>query len=243
MLTLDGRRIAILRIPSFDERDYLSTCLARWENRRRYLRSRCDGQCLFGFVKEIRNQLLADLAARVRQVEAERAEVLLLDITQNPRGLRLVRAGCRHLRCERSQPRHAHAVLAVTRSFTRVFFCSFAIALRTAARPQGRFARAEMARERYPRTRSRNSRMDAMASRDRPVHLDEVLGSRVSSRSEHAVQALARLVNHDARRTRIRTRIRSTLITSSPSGRRPGPSSSRRMSSRISVQRLRWTDC
>src|SRR5712692_6926994 len=86
MLTLDGRRIAILRIPSFDERDYLSTCLAGWKNRRRYLRSRCDGRCLFGFVKELRNQLLADLAGRVRQLEAERADVLLLDITHNHGG-------------------------------------------------------------------------------------------------------------------------------------------------------------
>jgi hypothetical protein len=83
MLTLDGRRIAILRIPSFDERDYLSTCLAGWKNRRRYLRSRCDGRCLYGFVKDMRNQLLADLAARVRQLEAERADVLLLDLTHN----------------------------------------------------------------------------------------------------------------------------------------------------------------
>ena len=83
----DGRLAAILRIGSFREEDYASTCSFAWERFRAGIRGECDAACQDRFLfSAVPNALLSALADRLEQLRHERIDLLVLDLRGNGGG-------------------------------------------------------------------------------------------------------------------------------------------------------------
>jgi len=86
-LVLDGRRLGILRIPSFDQHRYRSACIRAWDAYRERIDGECDEGCLDEFVYlRLPDRLLAELTATVDALEQSGMDVLVVDITHNGGG-------------------------------------------------------------------------------------------------------------------------------------------------------------
>lgn len=85
-LRVDGRKVGLLRIPSFDPRDYGNTCASEWERFRASLSTTCESACEEDFWSAMIERLLDDLGTRIRQMSDAGAELLIVDVTGNPGG-------------------------------------------------------------------------------------------------------------------------------------------------------------
>ena len=101
---LDGRTVGLLRIPSFDPRDYGKTCVSEWERFRRNLATTCESKCEGEFWDAMADRLLDDLGARIRQMKEAGAEILAVDVTENRGGFRRLYHGAATLLAGRELP-------------------------------------------------------------------------------------------------------------------------------------------
>ncbi|MDC0713887.1 S41 family peptidase [Stigmatella sp. ncwal1] len=82
-----GKRWGVVRIPLFSGEAYPATCAAAWDAWRQGKEGLCEGECRWDFEEEaIAPRLLADLAARVRQLQAAQVEGMVLDLMGNGGG-------------------------------------------------------------------------------------------------------------------------------------------------------------
>jgi len=86
-LDLGGRRIGVVRLPSFEARHHPAACAAAWEALRARLRGPCDEACQEEFAgTALEDAVLAALAARVRELREAGATALVVDVTGNGGG-------------------------------------------------------------------------------------------------------------------------------------------------------------
>lgn len=82
-----GKRWGLLRIHSFDERAMLSVCTRAWPSFAEGLKGSCDEDCRdeFGYVT-VPDRILAELTARIEQLQRAPIDALLVDLTGNGGG-------------------------------------------------------------------------------------------------------------------------------------------------------------
>ncbi|ADO69923.1 hypothetical protein [Stigmatella aurantiaca] len=82
-----GKRWGGGRIPLFSGEAYPTTCAAAWDAWRQGKEGFCEGECRWRFEEEaVAPRLLADLPARVRQLQAAQVEGMVLDLMGNGGG-------------------------------------------------------------------------------------------------------------------------------------------------------------
>jgi hypothetical protein len=82
-----GRRWGVVRIPLFSAEAYPAACAEAWDAWRQGKVGLCEGECRWKFEEEaVAPRLLADLAARVRQLQAAQVEGMVLDLMGNGGG-------------------------------------------------------------------------------------------------------------------------------------------------------------
>ncbi|SEM42475.1 Peptidase family S41 [Stigmatella aurantiaca] len=82
-----GKRWGVVRIPLFSAEAYPAACAEAWDAWRQGKEGLCEGECRWDFEEEaIAPRLLADLAARVRQLQAAQVEGVVLDLMGNGGG-------------------------------------------------------------------------------------------------------------------------------------------------------------
>jgi hypothetical protein len=87
LLEVDGRRVGLVRIPSFEARHYPAACARAWDRVRPTLSGPCEGECAERLAwTGLEDAVLAGLAARVREVAAAGATALVVDVTGNGGG-------------------------------------------------------------------------------------------------------------------------------------------------------------
>ena len=86
VLTLDGRRVGIVRVASFDDDSYRRTCRDEWSKLRLTLDTTCERECRSRVKKAVRNRLILHFESRIRQLHAAGVELVVLDLTENPGG-------------------------------------------------------------------------------------------------------------------------------------------------------------
>jgi len=87
ILEVDGHRVGVLRIPSFEATQSPAACARAWERLRPTLSGPCEGECAERFTwTGLEDAVLAGLAARVREVAAAGATALVVDVTANGGG-------------------------------------------------------------------------------------------------------------------------------------------------------------
>jgi Peptidase family S41 len=85
--TDDGRRIAVLRIPLFDERGYAAACEAVWPSLAEALGARsCEAACEHQLRRHVRARLTRDIADLLRSAADRGATALVLDLAGNGGG-------------------------------------------------------------------------------------------------------------------------------------------------------------
>lgn len=83
----DGRRLGVLRIPTFDDDKYPAACARAWERYRATLQKECDADCQTDFLyKQIAAELLTDMRDTLLALQAAAMDALLIDISQNGGG-------------------------------------------------------------------------------------------------------------------------------------------------------------
>lgn len=86
ILALDDRRFGVLRIGSFDDADYLDTCVKTWPAVRRSHAGPCGDSCQAEFWVAFHQRLLGDLAGRISELSSARVDAILVDVTGNGGG-------------------------------------------------------------------------------------------------------------------------------------------------------------
>jgi hypothetical protein len=86
VLRVNGRRVGIVRIPSFMPTDYPESCRGEWNSFRQTLASSCEARCRNEFGQAVQNRLVRDFETRVRQFKRSGVELLVLDLTGNRGG-------------------------------------------------------------------------------------------------------------------------------------------------------------
>ncbi|MFO0585140.1 MAG: S41 family peptidase [Anaeromyxobacter sp.] len=82
-----GRKVGLVRLPSFDAAHYPGACAAAWELIRAGRSEPCAGACLEAFEGSgLEDAVLGALAARVRALRAAGATALVVDLTGNGGG-------------------------------------------------------------------------------------------------------------------------------------------------------------
>jgi hypothetical protein len=86
VLVLDGRRIGIVRVPSFNERTYAGSCRDEWERLRSTLTTTCEDRCQRQFWMAVRNRLILHFESRIREFRRAGVELVVVDLTGNHGG-------------------------------------------------------------------------------------------------------------------------------------------------------------
>ena len=86
VLVLDGRRIGIVRVPSFNERTYAGACRDEWERLRLTLTTTCEDRCRRQFRMAVQNRLILQFESRIRQLRRAGVELVVVDLTGNHGG-------------------------------------------------------------------------------------------------------------------------------------------------------------
>ena len=83
VLTIDGHRVGIVRVPSFHDSNFVDACRDEWSRLRLTLDTTCERQCEVALLRAIRNRLVLQFESRVRQLETAGVEMIALDLTEN----------------------------------------------------------------------------------------------------------------------------------------------------------------
>ena len=86
VLTVDDRRFGFVRIAHFGEDGYPRVASELWEGFRSEIGGSCDIGCRWEFGRVVSERLLADLAARARQLDDRGIDALVVDVTGNGGG-------------------------------------------------------------------------------------------------------------------------------------------------------------
>jgi hypothetical protein len=86
VLDFEGRRFGLLRIDSFDERNFRDTCRREWRRYREMLTGTCGEDCRDDFRLRVTNRLIDQLESRIRQLSEAGAQILVVDVTDNGGG-------------------------------------------------------------------------------------------------------------------------------------------------------------
>jgi C-terminal processing protease CtpA/Prc len=86
VLDFNGQRFGVIRIGSFDEKDFRGACRREWFAFRQSLAGTCEATCRFGFTLRVADRLLREIAARIRQLDQAGSQVLIVDVTGNRGG-------------------------------------------------------------------------------------------------------------------------------------------------------------
>jgi hypothetical protein len=78
--------IGIVRIGSFDERNYRGACLREWPGFSQALRGTCEADCQRDFDLAVSVRLLRELSFRIRELRLAGAGTILIDVTDNHGG-------------------------------------------------------------------------------------------------------------------------------------------------------------
>jgi hypothetical protein len=82
----DGKRVAVLRIPLFDDFRYPEICVRAWDKNRTRVATPCDERCQVRFHDAVVADLLQELGERLGKIRSARADALLVDLTGNGGG-------------------------------------------------------------------------------------------------------------------------------------------------------------
>lgn len=121
-----GRRVGVIRIAAFGDDRYPDVAAETWSRFRETLEGPCDAERAAAFSREVARDLLARLAARIREAKAAGAEAMLVDLTGNGGGREWCDAAARlfsekPLFAPRGAPiRHPHWVPQLEGSIARV---------------------------------------------------------------------------------------------------------------------------
>ncbi len=86
VLDFEGRRFGLIRIGSFDEKDFRGACRREWFVFRQTLAGTCEGDCRLSFSLRVADRLLREIAARIRQLDQAGSQILVVDVTGNSGG-------------------------------------------------------------------------------------------------------------------------------------------------------------
>ncbi|MGH9368255.1 MAG: S41 family peptidase [Thermoanaerobaculia bacterium] len=86
ILDFEGRRFGLVRIGSFETKDFLGACLREWPLFRQKLAGTCERDCRGEFERRVADRLLGEIEARIRQLDHAGSQILIVDLTNNPGG-------------------------------------------------------------------------------------------------------------------------------------------------------------
>lgn len=86
ILSVGSRRIGVLRIGSFDDKEYLGTCMRAWPEFRKGITGSCGGDCQNRFRTSFHRKLFEEIVGRVSELSRSGVDVLLVDVTGNGGG-------------------------------------------------------------------------------------------------------------------------------------------------------------
>jgi peptidase S41-like protein len=86
VLDFEGRRFGLIRIGSFDEKDFRGACRREWFVFRQTLAGTCEADCRLNFSLRAAGRLLREIAARIRQLDQAGSQILVVDVTGNSGG-------------------------------------------------------------------------------------------------------------------------------------------------------------
>jgi hypothetical protein len=86
VLDFEGRRFGLLRIGSFDEKDFRGACRREWFVFRQTLAGTCEPDCRSTFDLRVAGRLLREIAAGIRQLDQAGSQILVVDVTGNSGG-------------------------------------------------------------------------------------------------------------------------------------------------------------
>jgi hypothetical protein len=84
--------IGVLRIGSFNERDYRGACLREWPSFSQALPGTCEQDCQRDFDRAVTARLLRELSFRIRELRGAGVGAILVDVTDNSGGYKWARA-------------------------------------------------------------------------------------------------------------------------------------------------------
>lgn len=85
-LDFDGIRFGLLRIGSFDAKNYRGACLREWRTFRASLTGTCEAGCRRDFEFRVIARLLDEMESEIRELEAAGSRILIVDVTGNGGG-------------------------------------------------------------------------------------------------------------------------------------------------------------
>jgi hypothetical protein len=86
ILSVSGRRLGVLRIGSFDDKNYLGTCMRAWPEFRKGITGSCGNDCQNRFRTSFHRKLLEELVGRISELSRAGVDALLVDVTGNGGG-------------------------------------------------------------------------------------------------------------------------------------------------------------
>lgn len=86
VLDFEGRRFGLVRIGSFEAKDFRGACLREWLVFRGKLPGTCERDCRDDFERRVADRLLGEIEARIRQLDRAGSQILVVDLADNSGG-------------------------------------------------------------------------------------------------------------------------------------------------------------
>jgi hypothetical protein len=106
------RRVGLVRIASFDPREFGSVCASEWNRYRKPLATTCESNCESDFGAAVKARLLDLFASRIEEMKTAGVELLAVDVRSNGGGQVSLEAAAAELLAGGPVPRPAIKVMA-----------------------------------------------------------------------------------------------------------------------------------